>query len=68
MKALLPEPEIITKKGKPISVIIPIKAYEKLLERLEDAEDVAYLKEARTKPLSFRPLKEYLAERRKARV
>lgn len=68
MKALLPEPEIITKKGKPISVIIPIKAYEELLERLEDAEDVAYLKEARTKPLSFRPLKEYLAERRKARV
>ena len=68
MKAMLPEPEIITKKGKPISVIIPIKAYEELLERLEDAEDVAYLKEARTKPLSFRPLKEYLAERRKARV
>ena len=68
MKALPPEPEIITKKGKPISVIIPIKAYEELLERLEDAEDVAYLKEARTKPLSFRTLKEYLAERRKARV
>ena len=68
MKALLPEPEIITKKGKPISVIIPIKAYEELLERLEDAEDIAYLKDARTKPLSFRPLKEYLAKRRKARV
>ena len=68
MKALLPEPEIITKKGKPISVIIPIKAYEELLERLEDAEDVAYLKAARTKPLFFRPLKEYLVERRKARV
>ena len=68
MKTMLPEPEIITKNGKPISVIIPIKAYEELLERLEDAEDVAYLKEARTKPLSFRPLKEYLAERRKARV
>ena len=68
MKVLLPEPEIITKKGKPISVIIPIKAYEELLERLEDAEDVAYMKEARTKPLSFRPLKEYLAERHKARV
>ena len=68
MKAMLPEPEIITRKGKPVSVIIPIKAYEELLERLEDAEDVAYLKEARTKPLSFRPLKEYLAEHRKARV
>lgn len=68
MKAMLTEPEIITRKGKPVSVILPLKQYEELLERLEDAEDVAYLKEARTKPLSFRPLKEYLAERRKARV
>ena len=49
-------------------MIIPIEAYEELLERLEDTEDVASLKEVRTKPLSFRPLKEYLAERRKARV
>ena len=68
MKTALVEPEIITRKGKPVSVIIPIKDYEALLERLEDAEDVAYLKQARTKPLSFRPLKDYLAERRKGRV
>ena len=68
MKAMLPEPEIITRKGKPVSIILPIKEYEELLERLEDAEDIAYLKRARTKPLSFRPLKDYLAERRKARV
>lgn len=68
MKASLVEPEIITRKGKPVSVIISIKAYEDLLERLEDAEDLAYLKKARTKPLSFRPLKEYLAERRKTHV
>lgn len=60
----LPEPEIITRKGKPVSVILPIKQYEALLERLEDAEDVAYLKKARTKPLSFRPLSEYLAEQK----
>ena len=68
MKAALVEPEIVTRKGKPVSVIIPIKGYEALLERLEGAEDVAYLKQARSKPLLFRPLKEYLAERRKARV
>ena len=37
-------------------------------ERLEDAEDAAYLKKARTKPLSYRPLKDYLSARRKARV
>ena len=68
MRATLPEPEIITWKGKPVSVILPIKDYEALLERLEDAEDVAYLKKARAKPLSYRPLKEYLAERRKTGV
>ena len=68
MKAAFAEPEIVTRNGKPVSVILPIKEYEEMLERLEDAEDVAYLKKARTKPLSFRPLKDYLAERRKARV
>ena len=68
MSARAKEPEIITRLGKPVSVILPIKEEEALLERLEDAEDVAYLKKARSKPLSFRPLKEYLTERRKSRV
>ncbi len=63
MKATLPEPEIVTRKGKPVSVIIPIKAYEELLERVEDAGDVASLKRARRKPLHYRPLEDYLAER-----
>ncbi len=44
MKAVLAEPEIVTKKGKPISVILPIKQYRETIERLEDAEDVAWLK------------------------
>ncbi len=63
MKATLPEPEIVTRKGKPVSVIIPIKDYEELLERVEDSEDVAWLKRARLKPLHYRPLGDYLAER-----
>jgi PHD/YefM family antitoxin component YafN of YafNO toxin-antitoxin module len=63
MKATLPEPEIVTRKGKPVSVIIPIKDYEELLERLEDRDDMAWLKRARRKPLYYRPLEEYLAER-----
>ena len=63
MKATLPELEIITRKGKPVSVIIPIKEYEDLLERVEDAEDVAWLKRARRNPLHYRPLEDYLAER-----
>lgn len=62
MKATMSEPEIVTRKGKPVSVIIPIKDYEELLERVEDAEDVAALKRARRKPLTYRPLEEYLGE------
>jgi len=65
MKATLPEPEIVTRKGKPVSVIIPIKDYEELLERLEDSDDVAWLKRARRKPLHYRPLEDYLAERKR---
>ena len=63
MKATMPEPEIVTRKGKAASVIIPIKDYEELLERVEDSDDVAWLKRARHKPLHYRPLEEYLAER-----
>ncbi len=65
MKTILPEPEIVTRKGKPVSVIIPIKDYEELLERVEDAEDVAWLKRTRRKPLHYRPLGDYLAERKR---
>lgn len=63
MKAPLPEPEIVTRKGKPVAVIIPIKHYEELLERVEDSDDVAWLKRARRKPLQYRPLEDYVAER-----
>ena len=62
MKASLAEPEIVTKKGKPVSVILPIKQYQKMLERLEDAEDVAWLKKARRKKLHYRPLEDVLAD------
>ena len=62
MKAMLPEPEIVTRKGKAVSVILPIKTYREMIERLEDAEDVAWLKKARTKPLHYRPLEAVLAD------
>ncbi len=63
MKTTLAEPEIVTRKGKPVSVILPIKAYEELLERVEDAEDVAMLKRARRTPLRYRSLEDYLKDR-----
>ncbi len=64
VKTTLLEPEIVTRKGKPVSVILPIAAFEELLERVEDAEDIAWLKRARKKPQHYRPLEDYLAERR----
>jgi prevent-host-death family protein len=63
MRATNQEPEIVTRNGKPVSVIIPIKDYEELLERAEDAEDIAWLKRARRKKLSYRLLEDYLTER-----
>lgn len=50
-------------KGKPVSVIIPIKDYQELLERVKDTDDVVCLKQARRKPLHYRPLEDYLADR-----
>ncbi len=64
MKTTLAELEIVTRKGKPVSVIIPIKAYQELLERVEDAADIAWLRKARRKPLQYRSLDEYLAGRK----
>lgn len=67
-KRVSKEPEMIVRDGKPVSVILPIKEYAEMLERLKDADDIAYLKKLRSKPLSFRLLSEYLAERSKADV
>lgn len=60
---LLKEPELITRNGKPTAVILPIKEYEALLERAEDAEDSRWLKERRKKPMVFRSLEAFLGER-----
>lgn len=62
MKTKMPEPEIITRKGKPVSVILPIEVYQEMLERLEDADDIEWLKKAQKKPQSFRNLEDALAD------
>ena len=68
MEKALKEPEVVTRGGKPVSVILPIAEYEELLERLEDAEDIAYLREARKEKMVFRPFSEYLRERQSGGV
>ena len=60
---LLKEPELVTRNGKPTAVILPIKEYEALLERAEDVEDARWLKRRRKKPMVFRSLETFLAER-----
>ena len=61
---ILKEPEVVTRNGKPTAVILPIKEYKALLERAEDAEDARWLKERQKKPMVFRSLEAFLAERK----
>jgi hypothetical protein len=55
-------PEIILRNGKPAAVILDIDRYRKMLERLEDVEDLKVLTEIRKRPLSFSGLEEFLLE------
>ena len=63
-KARKQSPEIIVKNGKPRAVILDIDAYQELLERLEDVDDLKMLQEMRQKPLAFRKLEDFLEERK----
>jgi PHD/YefM family antitoxin component YafN of YafNO toxin-antitoxin module len=55
-------PEIVLKGGKPSAVILDIDEYRRMLERLEDLEDLDMLKEMRKRPLRFRKLEDFLRE------
>jgi PHD/YefM family antitoxin component YafN of YafNO toxin-antitoxin module len=57
------EPQVIYRRGRPQAVVLDIRQYERLLERLEDWEDVQYLKALRKKPRQFISLEDYLAKR-----
>lgn len=57
-------PEIVLRNGKPAAVILDIKEYQEMLEKLEDAYDLKMLQQIRKKPLKFRKLEDYLEERR----
>jgi len=59
------EPEMIYKSGKPTAVILPLAEYEELLERVEDAADLQWLKKARLQGASYRPFSDYLKEHKR---
>lgn len=46
---------IIDKKGKPVSVILPKKDYDKLLEYIEELEDIAAYDHAKKQKGLHRP-------------
>jgi len=48
--------------GRPAAVILSIDEYRKLLERVEDAEDLKTLRAMRKKPLKFRKLEDFLRD------
>lgn len=52
--------QVVYSDGEPVAVIVPIEEYREILERLEDAEDLAMLEEMRKRPLQFRALDEFL--------
>lgn len=63
-KALTEGPQFVIKEGKPTAVILSIRDYEELLQRVEDAEDLAELRRLRKATLKFRPFEEFLKEQK----
>ena len=55
-------PQLIVRYGRPAGVILGIQEYERILERLEDADDLKALRRMRQKPLKFRKLEDFLRE------
>ncbi|MCK4858949.1 MAG: type II toxin-antitoxin system Phd/YefM family antitoxin [Candidatus Omnitrophica bacterium] len=60
--AFLEKPQFVIKEGKPTAVILGIKTFEELLERIEDVEDLAELKRIKKGSLKFRKFEDFLAE------
>jgi prevent-host-death family protein len=54
-------PAVIVREGKPAAVILDIDEYRGLLERLEDAEDLAELETLKRRALKFKTLDEVLS-------
>jgi len=55
-------PEVVFREGRPAAVILDIADYKRMLERLEDMEDLRTLESMRKRPLKFRSLDDFLKE------
>ena len=54
-------------KGKKIAVLLPIKDYNKMLNDLEELEDVRLYDEVKARKEKSIPLEQYIKQRRKKR-
>ncbi len=55
--------QLVTENGRTIAVIVGIKEYRKMLDKLEDIDDLRVLEEMRKRPRRLRPFGEYLKDR-----
>ncbi|NLO18304.1 MAG: hypothetical protein GX121_00245 [Ignavibacteria bacterium] len=55
------KPDYIYRDNKIIAAVIDI--FNEILEKIEDDEDIAYLKEARKRQLNFRKFSDYVDEK-----
>ena len=61
-------PQYITDvTGKKISVVLPLKDYNRILEELEELEDIRLYDEVKAKKESSIPFDEYLKKRKKSK-
>jgi len=62
-KILKTKPQLVMKDGKPNAIIIDLKDYRELLERLEDKEDIVDLEKMRHAGLNVRKFSDFFLER-----
>ena len=61
------KPSYIYENGKPTAVILNLKAYQKMLEQLEDALDVKLVKKLKKKKQVFTKFDEFFREEARVR-
>jgi len=62
------KPDFIYRNKKPVAAIIDINVFNEIIEKLEDEEDITYLKTARENEMVFRDFDDFLMEQENIRI
>jgi len=62
MKRARRRPKIVLENGEPKAVILDIEEYRRILERLDDVEDLKRLQAIRRRGVKYRRLSDFLRE------